>query len=491
MAKKDFMAAFLREREQSEAVSKLDTVNVTPLAINMIGENSDNFYNVDDIDDLVESIREHGLLHPIVTNNGTTVISGHRRLAAYHRLLDETGDEKYKMIPCIVLHPADPIESEMMMIEANSTARVLTPYELMEQAKRYDALLVKAKDHGYEYEGRRRDIVAKMMKVSPSKVGRYAAIDKNLDENWKFLFEQNEISESVAYEISKMEYLAQDAFLDKSLDAEGHVKGITLANVQEFEREMNAIEEAIYSEEDDLEPKVEPDPELEPQEMSTQGHALYAPDGKPVIVGLPPRKSEPEKPVQHDVVPDPDPETEHEETLDKWHKMAEDQEAAEIPAHTQAQEKKSEQMPVSCGKALDQLDGMIAAVPNIGGESSPYDYIGRRFKMLRAERNFTRRDMADYLGWFQGTYSAVENGDACSLDRLYDAAKKLGVSLDWLVGFSDNRTGGISIRNGRDRLTHERCNGIKSDYWSPAKKDELVVRLAEYENAEEQNWRDS
>ena len=231
MAKKDFMAAFLREREQSEAVSKLDTVNVTPLATNMIGESSDNFYHVDDIDDLVESIREHGLLHPIVTNNGTTVISGHRRLAAYRRLLAETGDEKYKMIPCIVLHPADPIESEMMMIEANSTARVLTPYELMEQAKRYDALLVKAKEHGYECEGRRRDIVAKMMKVSPAKVGRYAAIDKHLDESWKSLFQQGEISESVAYEISKMDMDTQESMLDIFLDDDGHVN-VTLADVQ-------------------------------------------------------------------------------------------------------------------------------------------------------------------------------------------------------------------------------------------------------------------
>lgn len=32
------------------------------------------------------------------------------------------------------------------------------------------------------------------------------------------------------------------------------------------------------------------------------------------------------------------------------------------------------------------------------------------------------------------------------------------------------------------RLTHERNNGIKSGYWSPNKKDELVARLAEYEN---------
>lgn len=439
MAKKDFMAAFLREREQSEAVSKLDTVNVTPLAINMIGENSDNFYNVDDIDDLVESIREHGLLHPIVTNNGTTVISGHRRLAAYRRLLAETGDEKYKMIPCIVLHPADPIESEMMMIEANSTARVLTPYELMEQAKRYDALLVKAKDHGYEYEGRRRDIVAKMMKVGPAKVGRYAAIDKHLNDNWKFLFQQGEISESVAYEISKMDIDAQESVLDVFLDDDGHVN-VTLAEVQRFAADMQKVKE-----------EPDPEPELEP---------------------------EPQEPSY-------DPEAQHEEVLDKWRKRAEAQEAAKTPAPTQAQEKNPGQTSVSCGKALDQLDGMLAAVPNTGGESSPYAYIGQRFKLLREERDFTRKQMADYLGWFQGTYSAVENGDACSLDRLCDAAKKLGVSLDWLVGFSDNRTGGISIRNGRDRLTHERCNGIKSGYWSPAKKDDLVDRLAEYENAED------
>ena len=33
-----------------------------------------------------------------------------------------------------------------------------------------------------------------------------------------------------------------------------------------------------------------------------------------------------------------------------------------------------------------------------------------------------------------------------------------------------------------ERLTHERCNGIKTGYWSPEKKDELVKALAAYEN---------
>lgn len=32
------------------------------------------------------------------------------------------------------------------------------------------------------------------------------------------------------------------------------------------------------------------------------------------------------------------------------------------------------------------------------------------------------------------------------------------------------------------RLTHERVNGIKTGYWSAATKEELIQRLAEYED---------
>ena len=33
-----------------------------------------------------------------------------------------------------------------------------------------------------------------------------------------------------------------------------------------------------------------------------------------------------------------------------------------------------------------------------------------------------------------------------------------------------------------ERLTHERANGIKTGYWSPSKKQDLVDRLSEYED---------
>ncbi len=36
-----------------------------------------------------------------------------------------------------------------------------------------------------------------------------------------------------------------------------------------------------------------------------------------------------------------------------------------------------------------------------------------------------------------------------------------------------------------ERLTALRCSGIKSGYWSTAKKDELVQRLGQYEEYED------
>lgn len=40
---------------------------------------------------------------------------------------------------------------------------------------------------------------------------------------------------------------------------------------------------------------------------------------------------------------------------------------------------------------------------------------------------------------------------------------------------------------GLTRLTHKRESGMKSGYWTPNRKEELVERLAEYEDLEEQN----
>ena len=39
-------------------------------------------------------------------------------------------------------------------------------------------------------------------------------------------------------------------------------------------------------------------------------------------------------------------------------------------------------------------------------------------------------------------------------------------------------------KRAMERLTHPRSSGIKTGYWSPNKKDELIERLAAYEDTD-------
>lgn len=465
MPKKDYMSVFFKEREDAENVSNLDTEQIIWRPARSLKSNAANFYDVSQVDDLVESIREFGIMSPLGISVDGVVFSGHRRLAADLYLLEETGDAKYENVPCIERKFADPLEEKLALIDSNSTARILTPYELMEQAKQYDALLVEAKRQGRTYSGRRRDLVAKKMNLSPAKLGRLSAIDKKLNAEWMQIFRDGRISESVAYEISKLEAEGQEEFLRYACALSDVVDNIMLCEVQDFSEEWERSLREVTEETKSTAPS------------SEQKHALdFQPESIP--------ESDPPAVDQQTQTTE---EQKHEETLDKWRKMAEEQETAE--AQEPAREQEPEQNPVSCEKSLDQLDELLAGVPRTDEKFSPYTCIGRRFKQLREERDFTRKQMADYLGWYPGTYSAVENGDACSLDRLCEAARKLDVSLDWLVGFSDSKRSAIDISKGRERLTAERCGGMKSGYWSPAKKDDLIQRLGEYEDAEFGRWR--
>lgn len=234
---KDFMQNFRQEK----SVSKLDT-RVRMRAVDELAENRENFYDCSDTDELAHSIAEHGLMQPIVVTESGVVVSGHRRLAAYKRLLQETADEKYRAIPCIVRESLDELDEQLMLIEANSTARVLSSYELMEQAKRYDALLERAKREGRQIEGRRRDKVAETFGVSKSKVARLNAIDKNLDGIWMTQFRIGEINESLAYEISKLPPKEQVALLDDFLHDDGTVP-LTLTELEAWKQGRKTAEQ--------------------------------------------------------------------------------------------------------------------------------------------------------------------------------------------------------------------------------------------------------
>ena len=72
-----------------------------------------------EVDDLKESISQHGLLDPLVVTDEGALISGHRRLLA----LRELGWEE---APCIVVKPKDKREEEILVIEYNRSRHKTT-----------------------------------------------------------------------------------------------------------------------------------------------------------------------------------------------------------------------------------------------------------------------------------------------------------------------------------------------------------------------------
>lgn len=208
MAKKFNLAALVPEMD---AVSNLDTPRITMIPITELRPNGGNFYDTSNIGDLVDSIELNGLLEPLCVfrraqGTGSYVIfSGHRRYLALH-LLYKKDRARWNEVPCIVFpDPHDANRETVMLIHANSTGRVLSNWEKAEQALRLKKALVAMREGGAELPGRIRDLVAEEMQMSASKLARLEAIVNNLKfpgfaDAWK----DGKLSESVAYEISKL-----------------------------------------------------------------------------------------------------------------------------------------------------------------------------------------------------------------------------------------------------------------------------------------------
>lgn len=77
-------------------------------------------YSNEKIDELSKSIKEIGLIEPIIVrkkNGKYERIAGFRRLEAFKKLYEETKDEKWKKIPAIVLNTDDKSAIKIMLSE--------------------------------------------------------------------------------------------------------------------------------------------------------------------------------------------------------------------------------------------------------------------------------------------------------------------------------------------------------------------------------------
>ncbi len=197
------------DREQIEYIN-IDRLEAAP----------NNFYDLSGLDGLAANIELVGLQQPLRVRpkDGVpgqyVIVSGHRRLAAVRRLVED-GRGELRDVQCIVeRNQGSAAFLELRLIYANSDTRKMTSFEMDKQAQRIEALLYQLKEEGFEFPGRMRDLVAEVCKVSKSKLARLAVIRKNLDERWQTGWEKGKLAESAAYALAQMPRERQRVIFD-------------------------------------------------------------------------------------------------------------------------------------------------------------------------------------------------------------------------------------------------------------------------------------
>lgn len=168
----------------------------------------DNFYSMEDIEDLKAAIELAGhVLHNLVVtplgDGKYKILSGHRRHRAVGELLKE-GKDQYEFLPCAIEDMSDDgtgLIEQTLLIAANSQ-REKTAWDKLEEVRQMRDIARKAKEqHGIP--GRVRDLVAKSLNVSNSRIAKYDSILNNLIPTLMDEIKADRLPISVAYDLSK------------------------------------------------------------------------------------------------------------------------------------------------------------------------------------------------------------------------------------------------------------------------------------------------
>ena len=180
----------------------------------------DNFYSMDGIPELAANIETAGLQQPlrVYVNQESpdcyTILSGHRRHAAL-QMLAKDDPEKWAAVPCIVERDNVPIEArKLRLLLANRDTRKLTSADLDRQASDMEKYIVALKEQGYRFPGRLSDYVAQCLGSSKTKLNRLKIIREGLIPEWRKMWEEGKINDSVGYALGHLEKELQGTMAD-------------------------------------------------------------------------------------------------------------------------------------------------------------------------------------------------------------------------------------------------------------------------------------
>lgn len=373
-------------------VSESDTMREIP--VDDIRDNPRNFYPQPDpaaLNALADSIQANGLLEPptvVSSGNGQTyrLISGHSRMAAVRKIL-ASGEEpgRFEKVLCRVLPPMTPEQEECAVIEANRQ-RVKSPVLLADEAQRLTDMYIKRKEAGEELPGRIRDRVAEVLQVNATKLANLAVIKKGLKvpgivRKW----EAGDIPEAAALEIARMDIEKQYRLLDWMIENGSYY---SIRAVKKFDTIWTMLKHNC-PESSGMCPNAGPMYDR----FYTYG-ALNNCAGccrscnkrdtcKMVCQYFKPEKQ-----------PEPEPEVKRNPAVDN---------------------------------------------PRLDYRNMTSTFC-QRVKALRTATGLSKKEFAESIGEYPGTYSACENNSMCGSEKIAKLALRFGVSTDYLYGLTDELT---------------------------------------------------
>lgn len=377
-----------------------DTMMEIP--VDDIRDNPRNFYPTPDpqvLRALADSIRANGLLEPptvVPAGDGTyRLISGHSRLAAIRSMWEDGTEEdraRFAKILCRVLPPMSEGQEQAAVIEANRQ-RVKSNALLADEAEKLTEAYIKRREAGEQLPGRIRDYVAEALQVKATKVANLSAIKNGLKvpgivERWK----HNEIPEAAALLIARMDLDEQYRLLDWMIEK---YRPYSINEVRKF---STCYTMACRSCE-------------HTGRMCENAERMY----------------------------------DHDYRYGEWHGSncclhCLDRDTC--PAACKYVEKKPVEEP--------EKPPLNPAVkdPRLAWQTMVPTFC-QRVKELRIQTGMTRKEFAQSIDEFPGTYSACENNSMCGSEKIAKLALCFGVSTDYLYGLTDDPT--PSAQKGADR----------------------------------------
>lgn len=244
-------------------VSKSQTkeTKICYITRNEIEKNKKNEYSISDIESLMWSISQMGLLQPLhvmpLSNGNYKLLGGERRLTAIDRLIEDPTVEKWTddtLIPCVVKDPKDmelPLSDELKEIFAivttNKEARKYTDADRLMEIREWKRIIEALRENGVEsipypaedgeeqqivIRGEKtRDILAKATGLSRGSINKFEKLEKQGNEAVKKAVMEGDASVHTASEMIDM--LNEQEQIELVEDAKKTGEVITVQHVKE------------------------------------------------------------------------------------------------------------------------------------------------------------------------------------------------------------------------------------------------------------------